>query len=350
MADTKADTAGALSPVEIASFTDEDDWTASLRTSDLEYIRTAAVQFEARLTRLCLGEIGVRRARFGAAESEDDLLSTIAVTRGAVNPGRVVLFVTVGASRAFNGEAIQPADILVLTPGCEIELTHRRHHDWASLDIAADAFEALLRRWEIRPIGRGTHGIAYGPAWLDGRGGGASLFGTALVAAADLAEAVPAVAVPAAAGGGASALEAGLQDVLLRSLGAAEARDRAPLRQPRATRDLVRLVRAADEYLCAHIERPIYSDELCAALAASARKVHNAFAAVYGLSPHAYLKRRRLGLVRRALRSGAHPAQMVKAVALAHGFWQLGNFAHDYRAMFGELPSETLASVEASRT
>ena len=41
---------------------------------------------------------------------------------------------------------------------------------------------------------------------------------------------------------------------------------------------------------------------------------------------------------------------MVKSVALAHGFWQLGNFAHDYRAMFGELPSETLAAAKAART
>jgi len=34
----------------------------------------------------------------------------------------------------------------------------------------------------------------------------------------------------------------------------------------------------------------------------------------------------------------------VKQVAYAHGFWHLGQFAHDYKRLFGESPSETLAS------
>jgi AraC family ethanolamine operon transcriptional activator len=36
----------------------------------------------------------------------------------------------------------------------------------------------------------------------------------------------------------------------------------------------------------------------------------------------------------------------VKAVALSHGFWHLGQFAHDYRVSFGESPSETLARAQ----
>ena len=40
-------------------------------------------------------------------------------------------------------------------------------------------------------------------------------------------------------------------------------------------------------------------------------------------------------------REGVSP--LVKSVALTHGFWHLGQFAHDYRATFGEMPSETLA-------
>jgi hypothetical protein len=37
----------------------------------------------------------------------------------------------------------------------------------------------------------------------------------------------------------------------------------------------------------------------------------------------------------------------VKSIALSHGFWHLGQFAHDYRATFGEAPSETLARGDA---
>jgi AraC family transcriptional regulator, ethanolamine operon transcriptional activator len=61
---------------------------------------------------------------------------------------------------------------------------------------------------------------------------------------------------------------------------------------------------------------------------------------VYGLSPHAYLKRRRLVLVRRALQSAHDGPVLVRSVALGHGFWHLGRFARDYAAMFREMPSE----------
>jgi AraC family transcriptional regulator, ethanolamine operon transcriptional activator len=40
----------------------------------------------------------------------------------------------------------------------------------------------------------------------------------------------------------------------------------------------------------------------------------------------------------------------VKAVALSHGFWHLGQFAHDYRVAFGEAPSETLARARDGET
>jgi AraC family transcriptional regulator, ethanolamine operon transcriptional activator len=54
-------------------------------------------------------------------------------------------------------------------------------------------------------------------------------------------------------------------------------------------------------------------------------------------------------LVRRALASGGAGVRLVKSVALAHGFWHLGNFARDYRERFGEAPSETLARARPSR-
>lgn len=118
---------------------------------------------------------------------------------------------------------------------------------------------------------------------------------------------------------------------------------------PRATADMVRVVRDTDAYLESHLANPIYTEELCAALGVSPRKLHDAFVAICRMSPHAYLKRRRLVLVRRALRRGGAGATLVKSVALSHGFWHLGHFAHDYRALFGETPSETLATVGGDR-
>ena len=104
-----------------------------------------------------------------------------------------------------------------------------------------------------------------------------------------------------------------------------------------------RVVVAADEYLRDHVARPIYTEELCAALGISAATLAEAFGATFGITPHRFLKLRRLAMVRNVLRSREGPAPLVKSVALAHGFWHLGQFAAEYRAMYGESPSETLA-------
>jgi AraC family ethanolamine operon transcriptional activator len=41
------------------------------------------------------------------------------------------------------------------------------------------------------------------------------------------------------------------------------------------------------------------------------------------------------------VRSALRDAASVTEAATCFGFWHFGNFAHDYRALFGELPSET---------
>ncbi|MBX6372714.1 MAG: helix-turn-helix domain-containing protein [Acetobacteraceae bacterium] len=111
-----------------------------------------------------------------------------------------------------------------------------------------------------------------------------------------------------------------------------------------------RLFAAAEEFLRANVARPIYNADICEALRVSPRTLHDAFVTACGMSPQAYLKLRRLMLVRCALRSGGPGgARLVKSVALAHGFWHLGNFAHDYRVYFGETPSETLAAARSAR-
>ena len=114
------------------------------------------------------------------------------------------------------------------------------------------------------------------------------------------------------------------------------------IHQPRSTRSRRRTVIAADDYLRAHLDRPIYTEELCAALAVSQSTLAESFRAVFDVTPHRFLKLRRMTMVRAELRSNEGPAPLVKSVALSHGFWHLGQFAHDYRNTFGETPSETL--------
>ena len=99
----------------------------------------------------------------------------------------------------------------------------------------------------------------------------------------------------------------------------------------------------AEVYLFANAARPVYTEELCAALGVSQAALLEAFDATYGVSPHRFLKLRRMSMVRATLLLSSGHQRSAKAAALSHGFWHLGQFAHDYRAVFGEAPSETLA-------
>jgi AraC-like DNA-binding protein len=55
-------------------------------------------------------------------------------------------------------------------------------------------------------------------------------------------------------------------------------------------------------------------------------------------------------MVRAALLRQERASQLlVKSVALAHGFWHLGQFSRDYRDHFGEAPSKTLAGANCNK-
>ncbi len=81
--------------------------------------------------------------------------------------------------------------------------------------------------------------------------------------------------------------------------------------------------------------------ELSKESGASVRTLRRGFQERFGVSPKAYLLAQRLGGARRDLRSaGQRP--LVTDIANSWGFWHMGQFAADYRVMFGELPSQTL--------
>jgi AraC family transcriptional regulator, ethanolamine operon transcriptional activator len=101
------------------------------------------------------------------------------------------------------------------------------------------------------------------------------------------------------------------------------------------------VVRRARDHLRAHRDDPPSIGQLCLALGVSRRWLQLSFNEVLQISPHAYLRAMRLGGARRLLAKGTAGVQVKDAVE-AFGFWHLSRFSHDYRGLFGELPSETL--------
>ena len=101
-----------------------------------------------------------------------------------------------------------------------------------------------------------------------------------------------------------------------------------------------RTVRVALEFMQANAEDNVPISQICAASRVSIRTLNRAFREAFGIGPKAYFLRMRLGLLRRALVEGNEP-MLVSDLANPLGFWHMGQLARDYRAQFGELPSET---------
>ena len=111
----------------------------------------------------------------------------------------------------------------------------------------------------------------------------------------------------------------------------------SPAAMPMQLRARWSLVARARELIDAAPHEPMNVARLCAALEVSRRTLQYCFQDVLGLSPIAYLRALRFNGARRALLGGS----AVTDAALDWGFWHLGQFAADYRQMFGELPSAT---------
>jgi AraC family ethanolamine operon transcriptional activator len=103
-----------------------------------------------------------------------------------------------------------------------------------------------------------------------------------------------------------------------------------------------RVVRSAEQFFRCHVGEPVSIAQLSAIAGVSERSLRNAFYHVCTTSPKRYLKILQLHQVRRALRGGARTASSVTDVATLHGFFELGRFAGEYKALFGEAPSQTL--------
>lgn len=101
-------------------------------------------------------------------------------------------------------------------------------------------------------------------------------------------------------------------------------------------------VRRAEEYITAHAGEAITLADIVAAAGVPARSLQVAFRASRGMTPMGFLKAQRLERAHRQLLAHT-PETTVAGVATAMGFRSAGRFSVEYRNVFHESPSETLA-------
>ena len=100
------------------------------------------------------------------------------------------------------------------------------------------------------------------------------------------------------------------------------------------------IFKKANEIIQDNYKDTLSINSLCKELNVSERNLRYAFKERSGVSPKKFIQSFKLNKVRRLLKSGNPDG--IGEVANQLGFWHSGQFASDYKKMFGELPSERL--------
>jgi len=94
------------------------------------------------------------------------------------------------------------------------------------------------------------------------------------------------------------------------------------------------------EYINLHLGQKITIGDICSTINTSERNLRYIFKEITGLSPMRYIKSLKLNKVRKdIIDSGVETG--INLIASNWGFSHSGQFAADYKKLFGELPSET---------
>jgi AraC family ethanolamine operon transcriptional activator len=86
----------------------------------------------------------------------------------------------------------------------------------------------------------------------------------------------------------------------------------------------------------------LYVEDLCHVAHVSERTLRNVFHESFGMGPIRYLRLRQLHRIHATLRVADPARDTVTKIAADCGIWDFSRLAREYRALFGELPSQTL--------
>jgi AraC-like DNA-binding protein len=289
----------------VRTFTDPDDYAASIRAGDVELTVTERGQFAAKGTRIEFYRLWMQRF----SDSLPRVLHTTLIARRATVQFRP----TPGSHLFVSGLEIGPTTLL----------RHSLSDDWHQRSSGSVTFAGMsLPVEDMVAVGEAMAGTDLAPprdAMLiapspDAMAKLQHLHG----AAADLAEDTPEIiAHPEAAYG----LEQALIEAMVGCLAAGESRENRP-RQGQHAIVMRRFRRVVEE----NPEEPLYIPDICKAIRVSPRTLVMCCQEHLGLAPKRYLLLRRMHLVRRALRQATPDTTSVTEIATRYGFWQLGRF------------------------
>ncbi len=306
----------------VLTFTDPDRYSSAIRQGASEVTLTARGRFDAKLTRIDLHSLWMQRF--------SETIPRIKHTTGWGGRAIIAFPTQPGLRQSWSGADLQPSNIIQFKPGGSYYQGSAGASAYGSMSLPlADmaAFGAAIAGRELLAPGD--------PQILTPPPSAMTKLQRLHAAAGFLAETAPEiVANPDAARG----LEQALIEAMVGCMTVAETdEDRASQRRHE------RIMRRFHLLMSEKSDEPLYLPEICKAIRVSERTLRMCCQEQLGMSPKQFLIRRRMHMVRRDLTRAKSTATTVTEIATHYGFWDFGRFAGRYKALFGELPSATLA-------
>lgn len=296
---------------------------------------TAKVRSGFERTQLAPGRFSgqVLRARLRASQVDWGQYNLPLLATGQMPNERVILALLSGfrGQGSLNGHSIASPTPVLITEGATLEYRMPAHSQWFTFHLPRQLAEAAGMQLQYKHTGP----LVAAPEQASRA---ASSINGALAAMREISQCSPEIPDPE---GYLSQLEIELLDVFSAITAASSQSALRRLDQPAKTRSLVR---RAMEIMEARLDQPLSIGEICQEVGCDWQRLERAFATVTGVTPKRFLTLARLNKARRLLLRAA-PNQSVTRIAGSCGIHHLGRFSRNYRSVFDELPSTTLAGT-----
>ena len=305
----------------IRSYSDADVYRKALRTATAEMTVTGQGKFAAQTTFVQLDDVRVLRFH-------DNLPR---IVHADLPPGRAIMSFRTGPGPdlLWNGTPLLPTKILWYSPQESGFQRSDGAAQWGSVSMSLERMSddmSTLAGCDLTAP-RQTRSLSVSPAAMQ-------QLQQLHASCSRLANAVPELlANPEVARG----IEQSMMTALARAIASARDDDLRAAGHHRAT-----VMQRFQAMVEANPDRALYMSEVSAAIGVSGRMLRHCSKEHLGMGANQYLTLRRMNMVHRALARNVLSTFTVTEAAMSFGFWELGRFAVGYKALFGEMPSQTL--------
>jgi len=303
-------------------FTDFEEFTQATRAWDLDFIQLDRGNFETEITQVGVGDVLLAQASFNRFIDQ----------KGSSPPGFWTFAILTNESSPiiWRGRQVSKKSVMIYAPGSEIDAQSRPAFDVYTLSYPESLLDELAQMFEITSFRK----LIESSDLITAK---ESKLSKCREQTKHILSEIKEQPLKLNSKAMLDEMRFSLSHQLISTLEYSRPEYHKPFYRKRD-----RALRRAKAYLSEHAQEPLTVRDLCRVTEVSERTLRYAFLQQFGISPKSYLLAMRLNGVRRQL-SQADPSSATIADMANHwGFWHMGQFAADYRRLFGELPSETL--------